>query len=96
MTILGPSLDWREDAFGHAEHPVNVAVDLFWPCIAADGEHSAIGGRQAHCDDLVSGQLAAQGLPGGVDTLLQKGALNTDQQVVGQHTQKDVGFDSAF
>ena len=29
MTILGPSLDWREDAFGHAEHPVNVAVDLY-------------------------------------------------------------------
>jgi hypothetical protein len=78
------------------EHPVNVAVDLFWPCIAADGEHSAIGGRQAHCDDLVSGQLAAQGLPGGVDTLLQKGALNTDQQVVGQHTQKDVGFDPSL
>jgi hypothetical protein len=27
-----------------------------------------------------------------VDTLLQEGALNTDQQVVGQHTEEDVGF----
>jgi len=26
-----------------------------------------------------------------MDTPLQEGALNTDQQVVGQHTQKDVG-----
>jgi len=31
-----------------------------------------------------------------VDTLLQEGALNTDQQVVGQHTQKDVSFDSSL
>jgi hypothetical protein len=71
-------------------------VDLLWPCIAADGEGSAIGGRQSYGDHLVSGQLAAQGFPGSVDTLIQEGALNTDQQVVGQHTQKDVSFDSAF
>ena len=28
MTILRPSLDWREDAFGHTQHPVNDAVDF--------------------------------------------------------------------
>jgi hypothetical protein len=78
VTILGPSLDWREDAFGHTEHPVNVAVDLLRACIAPDGERPTIGGRQAHGHDLVSGKLAAQGLPGSVDTLLQEGALNTD------------------
>jgi hypothetical protein len=31
-----------------------------------------------------------------VDTLLQEGALNTDQQVVGQHTQKVVSFDPSL
>ena len=50
MTILGPSLVWRKDAFGHAQHPVNVAVDLLWPCIAPDDERSAIGGRQSTRD----------------------------------------------
>ena len=28
--------------------------------------------------------------------LIQESALNTDQQVVGQHTQKDMSFDPAF
>jgi hypothetical protein len=67
-------------------------VDLLWPCIAADGEGSAIGGRQSYGDHLVSGQLAAQGFLESVDSLIQEGALNTDQQVVGQHTQKDVSL----
>ena len=59
MTILGPSLDWGEDAFGHSQDPVNVAADLLWPCIAPDGERSAIGGRQSHDHHLVSRQLGA-------------------------------------
>jgi hypothetical protein len=46
VTILGPSLDWRKDAFGHTQHPVNVTVDLLWPCIAPDDERSAIGDYQ--------------------------------------------------
>ena len=63
MTILGPSHDWREDTVGDTEHPVNVAVDLLWSCIASDGEGSAIGGRQSHSHYLVSGKLTAQGFP---------------------------------
>ena len=31
-----------------------------------------------------------------MDALFQEGSLNTDQQVVGQHTQKDVGFNPAL
>jgi len=34
VTILGPSLDWREDAFRDTEDPVNVAVDLLASSIA--------------------------------------------------------------
>jgi hypothetical protein len=47
VTIVGPSLDWRKDAFGHTQHAVNVAVDLLWSCIAPDGERSAIGDYQS-------------------------------------------------
>jgi hypothetical protein len=31
-----------------------------------------------------------------VDPLVKEGALDTDQQMVGQHTQKDVSFDPAL
>ena len=51
MTILGPSLDWRKDAFVHTQHAVNVAVDLLWSCIAPDGERSAIGDYQFLSDN---------------------------------------------
>jgi hypothetical protein len=63
VTILGPSHDWREDALGYTEDPVNVAVDLLWSCIASDGEGLAISGRQSHGHHLVSGKLTAQGIP---------------------------------
>jgi hypothetical protein len=63
VIILGPSHDWQEDALGYAEHPVNVAVDLLWSCIAPDGKGLAIGGRQSHGHYLVSGKLTAQGFP---------------------------------
>ena len=78
MTILGPAINWRQDAFGHTEDPVNLGVDFLGPCIAPDGKHSAVSGGQAHGHDLVGGQLPAQGLPGGVDVLVKEGALNTD------------------
>jgi hypothetical protein len=56
---LRPPLDWGDDAFGYTQ----LAVDLLWPCIAPDSEHSAISGRQSDGHDSVSGQLPAQGLP---------------------------------
>jgi hypothetical protein len=31
-----------------------------------------------------------------VDTLLQEGALDADQQVIGQHTKEDVGFNPSL
>jgi len=31
-----------------------------------------------------------------VDTLIQEGALNADQQVVGQQTEEDVGFNPSL
>jgi hypothetical protein len=60
VTILGPPINRRQDAFGHT-----------------------------------GGQLPAQGLPGGVDALVKKGALNTVISDRPAHT-KDVGLDSAF
>jgi hypothetical protein len=32
-----------EDAFWNTQHPVNVALDLLWPCIEPGDECSAIG-----------------------------------------------------
>jgi hypothetical protein len=31
---LGPSFDWQQEAFGHTQDAVNIAVDFLWPCIA--------------------------------------------------------------
>jgi hypothetical protein len=59
VTNLGPSHDRGEDALGYTQHPVNVAVDLLWSCIASDSQRLAIGGRQSHSHYLVSGQLPA-------------------------------------
>ena len=78
MTILGPPINRRQDAFGHTEDPVNLGVDFLGSCIAPDGKDSAVSGGQAHGHDLVGGQLPAQALPGGVDALVKEGALNTD------------------
>jgi hypothetical protein len=30
--VLGPSLDGQQDAFGHKQDWVNIAVDFLWPC----------------------------------------------------------------
>jgi len=65
-------------------------MDLLWLGVAPDCKGPTVASRQAHGDYLVSGQLLAQCLPGGVDTLFEEGALNADQQVIGQHTEKDV------
>ena len=86
MTTLGPSIDWRQDPFGHTQGAVNLGMDLLGPRIAPDGKDSTVNGGQAHGHDLVSGQLPAQGLPGGMDALVKKSALNTDQEMIGQHT----------
>jgi len=51
VTISGPSLDWRKDAFAHTQHAINVAVDLLWSCIAPDDERSAIGDYQFLSDN---------------------------------------------
>jgi hypothetical protein len=74
VTILGPSIDWHQDAFGHPQNPVISLWIFLWPCIAPDGKDSAVSGGQAHGHDLVGGQLPAQGFPGGVDALVKKSA----------------------
>jgi hypothetical protein len=51
VTILGPSIDWQQDEFGHMQDPVNYAVDFLWPCIAPDGKDSTVSGGQAHGHD---------------------------------------------
>src|ERR1700693_3489514 len=58
---------------------VNFGVDFLGPCIAPDGKDSAVSSGQAHGYNLVGGQLPAQDLPRGVDALVKKSALNTDQ-----------------
>ena len=55
---------------------------------------SVVGSRTVH--HLVSGKLTAQGFPRSVDTLFQEGALDADQQVIGQHTEEDVGFNPSL
>ena len=72
MTILGPPINRRQDAFGHTYDPVNLGVDFIGPCTAPDGKDSAVSGGQAHGHDLVGGQLPAQGLPGSVNALVKK------------------------
>jgi len=95
VTIFGPSLDWREYAFGHTDHPLNFAVDLLWLGVPPDGEDPTVGSRQAQGYHLVGGELAAQCLPGIVNALFEERALNTDQHVIGPHTQKNCGFQPA-
>jgi len=48
VTILGPPINRRQDAFGHTHDPVNLGVDFLGPCIAPEGKDSAISGGQAH------------------------------------------------
>jgi hypothetical protein len=52
VTILGPSINRRQDAFGHTYDPVNLGVDFLGPCIAPDGKDSAVSGGQAHGHDF--------------------------------------------
>jgi hypothetical protein len=53
VTILGPPIDWQQDAFGNTQDSVNLGVDFLGPCIAPDGKDSAVRGGQAHGHDLV-------------------------------------------
>ena len=39
--------------------PISVAADWLWPCIAPDGERSAIGGRQSHDHDFMNRHFLA-------------------------------------
>jgi len=42
VTILGPPINRRQDAFGQTQDPVNLGVDFLGPCIAPDGKDSAV------------------------------------------------------
>src|SRR6266436_3436135 len=56
---------------------------------------SAVGGRH-NLKNLMRLQSLAHGGPRGVDALVEKSLLNGNQQMVGQHTKKDVRFHSPF
>jgi hypothetical protein len=76
---MGPSFDWKQDAFGYVEHLVNIAMDLVWLGVTSDRKGSTVAGWQAHGHHLVSRQLLAQGLPGSVNALFEEGAFYADQ-----------------
>src|SRR4051794_18214645 len=50
--------------------------------------------RQNRSDDLMSGELFAQSCPRGMNLLAQEAGFNRDQQVIGQHAEKDVSLHS--
>ena len=61
-----------------------------------DLEQTTFRRREHHRDHLMGGELIAQSLPRGMNLLSSETGLNGDQQVVGQHAEKDVGLDSVL
>ena len=68
----------------YVQQPLDVEVNWFWQRIASNAKDTLVGNREPHRKDL--GEFKADGakVSKRCDSLVKEGALNTDQQVVGQ------------
>src|SRR5947209_10912356 len=89
-----PGFDGNHDLVGDAERVVDELMLLLREGALPDLEKLTTRRRQNRRDNLVSGELFAQGRPRGMNLFAQKAGFDRDQQVIGQHAQKDVSLHS--
>src|SRR5208283_2004720 len=65
-------------------------------CGLADAQAGAVVGWQDDGADLVALEGVAHSRPRGMDALVEQSPLDGDQQMVGEHAEKDVGFGAAL
>ena len=79
---------------GNAKRIVDGLMLLLWIRAFPDLEKLATRSRQHRSDHLMGGELFAQGRPRGMYLFSQKAGFDRNQQVIGQHSEKDVGLHS--
>jgi hypothetical protein len=87
-----PGTKRLEDLGGAAQGRVDLALDGFGGGGLAYLEGRAIAGGQGYSDELMGAQLLAPGPPRGVKAAVEAAALDTEQQVVGEHAEEDIGW----
>src|ERR1700693_1406511 len=86
----GPAVLWPGDL---REGAVEVLDLRIGGCGLADAHGRTVIGWQDDGADLVALEGVAQRRPGGVDAMVEERLLDRDQQMVGEHAQKDVRFE---
>src|SRR5215218_4282193 len=89
-----PGFDGNHDLVGDTECVVDKLMLLLRKGAFPDLEKLTTRRRQNRSDNLVGGKLLAQGRPRGMNLFSQKAGLDRDQQVIGQHAEKDVSLHS--
>lgn len=87
-----PGLDRFHDFQRNPEEVVDVPLLAIRRGSLPDVENGALRCGQDHRHNLVGAELPTEGRPGGVDSLIQEVLFDGDQQMVGQHAEKDVGL----
>jgi len=85
-----PALARPDDFLRHAQLLVKFPMCLLGRRTSAQVQLHPVVGRQHHGHHLMRLQRLAHTRPRGVYVLVQQGLLNGDQQMIGQHAQKDV------
>src|SRR5712691_11161406 len=88
--FVGPSLPRCHDFGGHSESCVQLEVLRFRGRRSANPQGEILGGGENDRTHLVRPQRLADRRPRGVHALIEQSLLNRDQQMIGQHTQKNV------
>ena len=93
---IGPAGNGCDDAVGEAEQGIKFG-HLFLGCRGfANAQGVAAPGGQDNGADLMGLESVAHSGPGGMAAAIEQGFFDGDEEVKGEHAQKDVAFDPAL